>query len=134
MATYNKFNSFTDNLVKGANNLLTDVIKVMLSNTVPVATNTVKSNITEITAGNGYTAGGATTTIGVSNSSGTETVTATSVTFTASGGTMASFQYAVVYDSTTNNLIGWFDNGSAISLASGNSCTVSFASGLFTLV
>lgn len=134
MATYNKFNSFVDNLVKGANNLSTDTIKIMLTDTAPVATNTVKSNITEITAGNGYTAGGATTTVGVSNSSGTETVTATSVTFTASGGAIAQFRYAVCYDSTTNNLIGWFDNGSEINLASGNSCTVSFASGLFTLV
>lgn len=133
MATFNKFNSFVDNLVKGANNLSADTIKIMLTDTAPVATNTVKSNITEIAAGNGYTAGGATTTVGVSNSSGTETVTATSVTFTASGGSIAQWRYAVVYDSTTNNLIGWYDAGAEINIASGNAETITFASGLFTL-
>ena len=139
-ATYNKFNLTVQDWLNAGMNLSSDTFKVMLSNTTPVATNNVKTDITEISAGNGYTAGGATTTVALSNSSGTETVTATPVTFTATGaGSIGPFQYAVVYDSTTNYLIGWFNYGSAVTLngVSSDSSTITFGSGgnqLFTLV
>lgn len=133
MAAFNKFNVFTQNVVTAAENFSTAVYKVMLTDTAPVATNTVKSNITEIAAGNGYTAGGATTTITLANATGTETVSASSVTFTASGGAIAQWRYAVVYNSTTNALIGWYDNGAEVNLTSGSAETITFASGLLTI-
>jgi len=52
MATYNKFQDFVEQLGLGTHNLNTDTLKVMLTNTAPVATNTVKTDITEISAGN----------------------------------------------------------------------------------
>ena len=71
MAAYNKFNQFTKDLIDGVHDFDAHTFKVMLTNTAPVATNTVKANLTEISAGNGYTAGGTATTITTSTSSGT---------------------------------------------------------------
>lgn len=139
MATFNKFQDFSEQLTLGIYDFDTNVFKVMLTNVAPVATNTVKANLTEISAGNGYTAGGNTTTITVSETTGTTTVSGTQVVFTASGGTMATFQYVVLYnDSATNkNLVGWWDNGSTVSLADTETFTVKFSNtspgAIFTL-
>ena len=59
MAAFQKFNDFAEQLGLKQHNLDTDTLKVLLTNTAPVATNTVKADLTEIAAGNGYTAGGA---------------------------------------------------------------------------
>jgi hypothetical protein len=139
MATYNKFNLMTQNLVKAVMNFNSDTVKVALSNTLPVATNAVFADITEISAGNGYSAGGTASSISIANSSGVEKVTATDVVFTASGGTIGPFRYIVVYDDTPTSpadpLIAWFDYGSAITLNSGDTFTVDFdgTNGLFTV-
>jgi len=122
-STYNKFNLFTDDVVKAVLNFSSDTIKCMLTNTAPVATNHIYSDIsgTELASGNGYTTGGATSAITLANSSGTETATAASVSWTATG-SMGPFRYAVFYDSTpasTKTLICWFDYGSSITLATG---------------
>lgn len=139
MASYNKFNITTQNLADGKHIFSSDTIKVMLTNSAPVATNAVKSDITDISAGNGYTAGGTATTITESTASGTYKATASDVVFTASGGTIGPFRYVVVYDDTTASpvkpLIAWFDYGSSITLNSGETFTVDFdgTNGLFTL-
>ena len=86
MATYNKFQQFTKDLIDGAHDFDAHVFKVMLTNTVPLATNTVKANITEISAGSGYSAGGTATTITTSTTTGTSKATGTDVVFTAAGG------------------------------------------------
>ena len=128
MATYNKFNAFVADLANKVHNFGSDTIKLMLTNTAPVATNAVKTDITEISAGSGYTAGGASLTLTSSTqSSGTYKyiASAASPTWTASG-SMATFRYVVAYNSTagSGNLIGWWDNGSAVSLTSGQTFTV----------
>lgn len=139
MVAYNKFQDFTEQLTKGVHLLASHTIKVMLSNVAPVATNTVKADITEIAAGNGYTAGGNTLSgVTVTETSGTTTFDANDTTFTASGGSMATFRYVVLYNDTPTSpadpLIAWWDNGSSVSLASGESFTVQFGgSGIFTL-
>ena len=56
MASFNKFNPFVEALAEKVHNLGSDTLKVMLSNTAPSASNAVKADITEISAGNGYTA------------------------------------------------------------------------------
>src|SRR5437868_63738 len=125
MAAYNKFNLFTDDLVKGVYNFSTDAFKVMLTNTAPVATNHVLADLTEIGTGNGYVAGGSASAVTIANATGTETITAADVTFTASGGSIGPFRYAVFYDTTPTSplkpLVSWFDYGSSISLNSGES-------------
>jgi hypothetical protein len=116
-----------------------DTFKVMLCNTAPVATNSVKADLTEISAGNGYTAGGTATTISVTRSSGTTKVVGTDVVFTASGGTIGPFRYAVLYDDTPTSpadpLVAFWDYGSSVTLNSGETFTVDFdaTNGIFQL-
>jgi hypothetical protein len=138
MASYNKFNSFVQDLATKVHNLNSDTLKVLLTNTAPVATNTIKSNLTEISAGNGYSAGGSVAAfVSGNDASGTYKLILSAVTFTASGGSIGPFEYAVLYNSTaaSGNLIGWWDYGTAITLTNGNSFTVSLdqSNGVFTL-
>ena len=128
MATVTKFQDFSEQLIRGIHDWDAHTFKVMLTSVAPVATNTVKTDLTDITAGNGYTAGGATTTIAVSETTGTTTVTGTEVSWTASGGAIADFRYVVLYnDSATNkNLVQFYDHGSTVSLPSGSSFTFQF--------
>lgn len=113
----------------------------MLTNTAPVATNSVFANLTEISAGNGYTAGGTATTISSSvQTTGTYKLIITDVVFTASGGSIGPFRYVVLYNDTPTSpadpLIGWYDYGSSISLNAGETFTVDFdaSGGVLTLV
>jgi len=139
MAAFNKFNSFVEALAEKVHNLGSDTLKVMLTNTAPVATNSVKADITEISAGNGYTANGNTASVTSSaQTSGTyKLVLGDPATWTASGGSIGPFRYAVLYNDTATNkeLIGWWDYGSALTLAAGESFTVDFdpTTGVLTL-
>jgi hypothetical protein len=141
MAAYNKFNDFTEQQIIGTHDWDANTFKIMLVNSpAPIAANTVKANLTEISAGNGYLAGGTATTITVSEASGTTTVQGTQVAFTASGGSIGPFQYAVLYNDTaaSKNLVAWWDYGSAVTLNTGDSFTVKFNNAtpgtIFTLV
>lgn len=128
MATYTKFNATVADLANKVHNLGADTLKIMLTNTLPVATNAIKTDITEIAAGNGYSAGG--TAVGITSStqtSGTyKLIPSGNVVFTASGGSIATFRYAVIYNSTaaSGNLIGWWDSGAAQTITTGNTFTV----------
>ena len=139
MANFNKFNAFVADVASKVHNLGSDTLKVLLTNTAPVATNAVKADLTEIAAGNGYSAGGTQAMlVSSSQSSGTYALKLNNVTFTASGGSIATFRYAVLYNSTpgAGNLIGWYDYGTALTTTSGNSFTVQFdgTNGVLTLV
>lgn len=138
MASYNKFNAFVHDITAKVHNLDSDDLKVMLTNTAPVATNSVKSDITEISAGNGYTAGGTQATqVSNGQASGTEKLILNNVVFTATGA-IGPFRYAVLYNSiaASGNLIAWFDYGSEVTMASGDTFTVQFdaTNGVFTIV
>jgi hypothetical protein len=129
MATFNKFNQFVEDLAKKVHNLNSDTLKVMLTNTAPVATNAIKSDITEISAGNGYTAGGniATFSTGVQTSGTYKLVLADPTLWTAAGGSIGPLRYAVLYNDTAASpvkpLIGWWDYGSSVTLATGETFT-----------
>lgn len=131
MATsaYFKFQDFTEQLIRGVHDFDAHTFRVALTNTAPVNTNTQLSQITQIAAGNGYTTGGNTTTITVSESAGTTTISGTEVVFTATGA-MGPFRYAVLYNDTATSpadaLIAWFDYGSAVTLQNGDTFTVRF--------
>jgi hypothetical protein len=138
MATFTKFDVFTENLAEGVHNLGSNTLKVMLTNSAPLVTNTVKANLTEISAGNGYTAGGATVTITSSaQSSGVYSLVGDDVVFTASGGSVGPFRYAVLYNDTPTSpadpLIAFWDYGSSVTLASGETLTVDFGSNILTV-
>jgi len=138
MAAYNKFNSFVSDMATKVHNLNSDTLKILLTNTAPLATNTVKANITEIAAGNGYVAGGNQAVfVSGGNTSGTYKLILSPVVFTAAGGSFGPFEWAVLYNATAaaGNLIAWWDYGTAITLTTGNSFTVSLdqTNGVFTL-
>jgi len=140
MASFVKYEQFVTDLSAGnhanALNADTDVLKVALTNTAPtVATDAGLADITEISAGNGYTAGGEDAQNAASESGGTITVVGTDITWTASGGAIAQFRYCVLYNDTTagDDLIGYWDNGSAVDLADGESFTLDFGANMFTL-
>ena len=118
MATFNKFDSFVEAVAEKKHDLGSDTLKFMLTNVAPIASNTVKANLTEIAAGNGYTAGGIAVVVsGSSQTSGTYTLaTVTDTVWTASGGAIASFRYVVLYNDTATNdeLLSWYDYGSSI--------------------
>lgn len=118
-ASFTKFNSFVEAVAEKVHNLGSDTLKVMLTNSAPSAANTVKADITDISAGNGYTAGGLTLTTSASaQSSGTYKLTIADATLTATGA-IGPFRYAVLYNDTATNkeLIGWYDYGSAVTMA-----------------
>lgn len=138
MASFVKFYSFVEALAEKVHNLGSDTLKVALTNTAPTAsTDTQLSNITQISNGNGYTTGGtAATTSSSAQTSGTYKLVLADVTFTASG-SMGPFRYVVLYNDTATNdeLIGYYDYGSSITLASGETFTVDFdgSAGVLTL-
>ena len=140
MATFNKFQSMVEQLAEKNFNLGSDTLKIVLSLTAPVNTNTVLSDITQIANGNGYTTGGATVTVSSSSqTAGVYKLVCADVTFTASGGSMAAFRYATLYSDTAaspaDGLIGYWDYGSSLTLASGETFTVDFsaANGVLTI-
>jgi hypothetical protein len=129
MANFNKFNQFVGDVGDKVHNLNADTLKIMLTNTLPVATNAVKADITEISAVNGYSAGGATVgSSAYSQTSGTAKLTGNAVAFAASGGDVGPFQYAVLYNDTPSSplkpLIGWWTYASPITLHDGETFKV----------
>lgn len=135
MASYNKFDQFIEDVFEKVHNCGADTLKVMLTNTAPVATNVNTADITEIAAGNGYTAGGAAVAQSSSaQTSGTYKLVVADPTFTASGGSIGPFRYAVLVNSTAGKLIAWWDYGTSITITNGNSFTVDLdqTNGVFT--
>lgn len=131
MATFNKFDCFTLDVASGKHQMqsgTTHVYKIYLTNTLPVSTNTVYNTPADLSGGNGYTSGGASigTITGTQTSGVFKLVGATDPTWTASGGSIGPFRYAVLYNSTsgTQPLIGWWDYGTNLTLTNGNTFTV----------
>ena len=143
MANFNKFNLFTQDVCEGAHNFKSSgaTYNVMLTNTVPIATNHLYGDISanEVANGGGYATGGIASAMSDTSASGVEKVLGTNVTWTGSSGGMGPFRYVVIYcesqTSPLKPLVCWFDYGSSISLNSGDTFTVSFdgTNGLFQM-
>lgn len=108
------------------------VYKVMLTDTAPVNTNEVYGDIsaTELASGNGYTTGGASagTVTGAQTAGTFKFVLGTDPVWTCATAPMGPFRYAVLYNTTPASplkpLIGWWDYGSSVTLAVGETFTV----------
>ena len=135
MATFHKFEDFVEQVGKGIHDFSSHTIKVYLSNEQPLVTDTIKANIADIDAEHGYSAGGASITPVWSETSGTATLSGTDIVWTASGGSFGPFQFAVLYNdsATSDNLIGWWDYGTAITITDGNTFTTDFGASILTL-
>lgn len=128
MATYTKFNSFVEALAEKAHNLGSDQLVVALTAAAnaPSASNTVLANLTQISYTNLSSRN--ITTTSSSQTSGTYKLVLTDLTLTASGGSVGPFRYVVIYNDTATNdeLIAFYDYGSEITLASGETFTIDF--------
>ena len=130
-----KFNSFTEAVAEKVHNLGSDTLEVALTNTAPVNTNTVLANITQISYTN---LNARTLTVsGSAQTSGVYKLTITDKTLTSTGGSTGPFRYVVLFNQTATNdeLIGWYDYGSSITLGDGESLLLNFddANGVLTI-
>lgn len=130
-----------EQLNKGVHIWSSHTFKAGLTNSAPVNTNTIYANLTEISAGNGYSAGGMTLdSVTLSEASGTAKVVITDEVLTASGGSIGPFRYPAIYNDTATSpadaLVCFYDYGSSITLASGETFTIDFdaTNGLWQLV
>lgn len=136
MASYNKFRQFVEDLAHGVHDLESDQLVVALTAAAnaPVNTNEILANLTEVS----YTSLSSRniTTSSSGQTTGTYSLVLTDLVLTASG-SVATFRYVAIYNDTPTSpadpLICWFDYGSDVSLASGETFTVDFGSSLFTL-
>jgi len=131
MASFNKYQSFVEALAEKVHNLGSDTVKIVLTNSAPnAATHTVLADVTQVANGGGYTTGGNTAAVSTSaQSSGTYKLVLTSPTaWTGSGGGFGPFRYVVAYNDTaaSDQLIGYWDYGSSISVAAAETFTVTF--------
>lgn len=111
--------------------------KTLFSNSATVATNTVVANLTDITAGNGYSAGGPTMdTVTLTETTGTAQVSIADEVVTASGGSIGPFRYINYYNDTATSdpLCFWYDYASALTLLDGETFTLDHGSTIWTLV
>ena len=144
MAAYTKFNKFTQSLCQGlCGNMDSGAapIKLAFTNTARAAptTQTVYDSVTlhpVPVAANGYTAGGYTVTLNTpSESGGVYSFNVASVAVcTAQAGGIGPFRYVIAYvNAGTLPLIAYFDYASSITLASGETFTITPGATLFTL-
>jgi hypothetical protein len=82
--SFNKFNAFVADVGNKVHNLGSDTLKIYLTNTAPVATNTVYNTPADLSTSGGYTAGGATVgSTAYSQTSGTASLTGSDVVFSS---------------------------------------------------
>ena len=125
MATLNKFDSFVEALAEKKHNLGSDQLVVALTNTLPIASNTVIADISQISYTNLSSRN--ITTTSSSQTSGAYKLVLEDLTLTASG-TVGPFRYVVVYNSTATNgeLVGWADYTTSVTMANLETFIVDF--------
>ena len=127
MATYNKFQVFVENVAEKVHNLGSDQLVVALTNTAPSVSNSVLTDITEISYT--YCSSRNITTSTSSQTSGTYKLVLTDLVLTASDGSVGPFRYIVIYNDTATNdpLICWYDFESELTLGNGETLTIDFS-------
>lgn len=127
MATFNKFQAFVEALAEKTHNLGSDTLQVALTTNgnAPVATNAVLADLTEISYTN--LSSRVLTVATSAQTSGTYKLVVNDLVLTASGA-VATFRWVVIYNNTATNkeLICYFDYGSDVTLANGETFTLDF--------
>lgn len=138
MPVLNKVNAFVEHLAEGVHNLQTGALTVALTNVAPIAGNSVLADLTQISYTN--LSPRVLTVAASAQTAGTYKLTINDLTLTAAGGPVGPFRYIAIYNDTPTSpadpLIGWYDYGSSITLADGESIVIDFdgAAGVLTLV
>ena len=143
MATYNKLNGFVEHLAEKVHNLGSDALTLALTNTAPASETTpptgatgtnILANLTQITYTN--LSSRVLTTSSSAQSAGTYSLVLADLVLTASGA-VGPFRYIYLYNDTPTSpadpLIGYYDYGSSISLASGETFTYDLGTEQLTL-
>ena len=129
MPAFNKINSFVEDVAEKVHNLGADqlVIALTAAANAPVASNTVLANLTQVSYTNLSTRN--ITTSSSAQTSGTYKLVCADLVLTASGA-VATFRYVVIYNDTPTSpadpLVGWYDYGSDVTLANGETFTIDF--------
>jgi hypothetical protein len=136
-AAYNKFEDYAEQVNRAVHNWGTHTFKAALTNSAPLVGFRVLADVTEIGAGNGYSAGGMTLdSVTLTESNGEAKLTIADEVLTASGGSIGPFRYVVIYNDTSasDNLVCFFDYGSSITLQDTETFTIDFSAtaGLWT--
>ena len=119
MASFNKFQQYIGDLHNGVHNFGSDQFTIALSNSAPVATNSVLADLTQIS----YTNASSRNLVKASSgqTSGSFAHLFNDLTITASGGSVGPFRYVAIYNNTPTSpldpLVGYFDYGSSITLS-----------------
>lgn len=126
MATFNFFNSFTEAEAEKKHNLGSDTLTIALTNSAPSVSNSVLADITQISYTN--LSSRTLTTTSSAQTSGDYKLIIADKSLTASGGSVATFRYVVIYNDTATNdeLIGWYDTGAGQTLADGDQFNINF--------
>ncbi|MCK5606873.1 hypothetical protein KAR91_33535 [Candidatus Pacearchaeota archaeon] len=139
MASYNKFQDFVEQLLKGVHQLHAagHTIECYLSNEQPLVADTIKADIAEIAIENGYTGAEDAQNDVTEAPAGTANLTCVDIQIEAAGGTIGPFQFVVMFNETAaapvDALIAWWDYGSAITLQDAETFDIDFAATTFTL-
>jgi len=129
MATFTKFNAFVENVAEKVHNLGSDQLVVALCDAAhaPVAANSVLADLTQVSYTNCSSRNITTSTS--AQTSGTYKLVLTDLVLTASGA-VGPFRYVVIYNDTPTSpadpLIGFYDYGSEVTLANGETFTIDF--------
>lgn len=124
MATYNKYTAAIEPLLEAINSG-SDTWKIALASTVNAADTSFVAGTTDLATGGGYTQGGNTAAVSsAAQTGGTYKLVLTSPSaWTASGGGF-TFRYAILYNSTNNIPVAYWDYGSSQAVAAGETVTV----------
>ena len=126
MATFTKINSFVEFLAEKRINLGSDQLVIALTNTAHTSTWDELADLTQVSYTNLSTRN--ITTSSSAQTSGTYKLVLTDLVLTSSGGTTGPFRYVYIYSDTATNddLICYFDYGSALTLQNGDTFTIDF--------
>jgi hypothetical protein len=129
MAAYNKNQAFVENLAEKVHALDADALTVYLTTNAnaPVATNSILGNITQIAYTN--LSARVLTVSSSAQTTGTYKLVIADLVLTASGA-VATFRWVGIYNDTPTSpadpLICYFDYGSDVTLANGETFTLDF--------
>ena len=130
MANFNKLEQLVEDLAKKVHNLSSDQLAVALlaaANAPDAAADAVLGDVTPISYTNLSSRN--VTTTSCEQASGTLKLVLADLVLTASGA-VGPFRYVVLYNDTPTSpadpLIGWWDYGSEVTLANGETFTVDF--------